>query len=529
MPAFLHETHNVATHPHYVEMSPVWDLMRMSFSGARAVKSAGTKYLPPTDGMALKGMGSATAIGQIMYRNYLNRAKFPEFIKESVPKLVGLLNEGETVFELPPRLEPMRRHATVKGESLANLIRSIHEQVLIAGRIGLLGDIPSNGGPSATPMIATYEAEAIKNWNDEPTASDQQRSLKWVVLDESGYRQNSDISFEWTSEARTRILALGDPDRPLGDLPAGQYGTALMVGDQFAEVPSEFVVPSIANKALDRIPFVFINRNDLVARPDSPPLEALANHGMLVYLAEADYRWALHMQAQETLVITGAEQPTDVPDLPTGAGAVVWLSDPASAAKYVGVSSEGLEEARQALENDYAFAGELGAQIIDTGGNAREAADTLRIRQSTRSTNLLSIANTSAEGLEQCLKHLAVWVGADPDRVKVIANTDFVEQEEFAGDDIKKIMEAMVLGAPLSKRSLHKRLQEHDMTELTYEEELAAIEAEKEEFSDLLMAPEPTPTEGGTPDGQQESEQMQRTSEQESGDQAGDEDVDRAA
>ncbi|MBD4208505.1 hypothetical protein GUH47_21445, partial [Xanthomonas citri pv. citri] len=53
---------------------------------------------------------------------------------------------------------------------------------------------------------------------------------------------------------------------------------------------SDYIEPTIRGKTLNRIPFVFINSKDIVARPDDPPLLGLVNLALAIYRGDADYR-----------------------------------------------------------------------------------------------------------------------------------------------------------------------------------------------------------------------------------------------
>jgi hypothetical protein len=86
---------------------------------------------------------------------------------------------------------------------------------------------------------------------------------------------------------------------------------------------------------------------------------------------------------------------------------------------------------------------------------------------------------TSAAGLETALRIAAVWVGANPDEVKVEPNLDFViEQTDPA--DLIAFATAKKSKVPLSWKSIHNWLRQKDFTDLTFEEELEAIEEESD-------------------------------------------------
>jgi hypothetical protein len=126
-----------------------------------------------------------------------------------------------------------------------------------------------------------------------------------------------------------------------------------------------------------------------------------------------------------------------------------------------------------------------------------ESGDALRIRVSARTASLNQIALAGAEGLQTALRTIAQWMGANPAEAKVTPNLDFVD-EQMDGQALVSLMTAKSLGAPLSKRTIHDRMREQEITALTFEEEMEEIESE-----------EPEPTGGG--DTEEPVDDTQRT------------------
>ena len=86
-----------------------------------------------------------------------------------------------------------------------------------------------------------------------------------------------------------------------------------------------------------------------------------------MYRQDADYKQALFLQGQDTLVVTGAANDGTIR---IGAGA--HISVPLGAdAKFIGVDGSGLEEQRRSLENDYQRASGKGGQLLDTNSHER--------------------------------------------------------------------------------------------------------------------------------------------------------------
>lgn len=92
---------------------------------------------------------------------------------------------------------------------------------------------------------------------------------------------------------------------------------------------------------------------------------------------------------------------------------------------------------------------------------------------------------TGAKALETVLRQAAVWVGDNPDDVKVEPNMDFVE-DVMSGEEAAQWIGAKRLGFPISLRSIHEMAQQRDATERTFEEELEEIEKEEANVPDSV-------------------------------------------
>jgi len=452
------------THPDYDRKKPDWDLVDDGYEGEARIKQRGSFYLPVTSGQRALGLGKSGATtneGQLLYDSYLTRANYPSLVRDIANALVGVMNKEPPVIELPDALADMENSATARGEPLHVLIRRIQLYQLLFGRTGILADVDASRD---LPYLVDYEAARIINWDDEPGIEEAERRTTLVVLDET---RNVRDGFRW--EERDKFRALGFDD-------AGKYAVVIEDGG----TRSEEIVPVIQGTSLEEIPFVFINSADLVPPPGDVPLLGLARLALTIYRGDADYRQALFMQGQDTLVIIGEDTDADTEgdgaQLIVGAGAHINIPNAEGDAKFIGVDGQGLSEMREAQDADFSRAQQYGLQLMSSGAGA-EAAETLKIRVAARTADLVNIAVTSAAGAEQILKLCAEWVGANPDDVRVEANTDFID-ETMQSTELLGFMNAKSRGAPLSTKSIHALMRKGDVTQLTFEQEQEAIDEE---------------------------------------------------
>lgn len=486
-------------HPHYDDISPDWVMVRDCAEGEREIKGKREVYLSTTSGMRLRGLG-VNQEGFARYNAYLKRAVFPHLVRPAVNALVGVMHREAAVIELPEQMEALRENATLRGESLLTLLRRINEAQIMLGRIGLMADVPT-GDPTSLPYIVTYEAEHIINW-DESRRKDGRNRLDLVVLDESTEERTS--NFGWEMVRKFLVLDLVDPvlvsvnletDSPIPPQMATVYRSRLEIDDSTAKAKEQLnrdtevtsgevkvlagVTPKFRGKVLEEIPFVFIGSVDLTPEPDQVPMLGLSHLSLTIYRGEADYRHTLFMQGQDTLVVIGEQQGEGkTGDRLTGAEAAIELPIGADA-KYIGVSSDGLTEQREALDNDRNHASELGANLLASSkGAQKEAEETLKIRVAARTASITSIVQAGAEGLQTILRKIAVWIGADENKVKVIPNMDFVP-DVFLPKELMDFTAAKNSGAPIAWKSIHGWMVRKGVTELDFKGELKEIGKEE--------------------------------------------------
>jgi hypothetical protein len=480
-----------STHLLYDARSPDWEQMVDTFDGERAVKEARERYLHPTSSMRADGWGRAETEGELRYQAYVARAVFPELVREAVEGLVGAMHRKPATFELPKALERMLERATPAGETLYTLLMRVNEAQLLYGRIGLLVDVPT-GRPAegVVPWIVSYDAPSILNWY-EGAGLNGEDELQMVVLDESEPVMSAELV--WQVRKRYRLLALNETQLgKLGDVEGRVYVTGVTEYDS-EQVPSSFTTPMVRDP-LTKVPFVFVNSVDLVAAPVVPPLMFLSNLALAIYRGEADYRNALFVQGQETLVVAGALQSGDGGDTTVGAGARIDVTEGGSAS-YVGVSGAGLSEQRLALENDYDRAEARAGQVLAQKGSSAESGDALTIRVASRTATLARIAVTGAAGLEMALRHAGRFMGLSDEQLAEISvrpNTDFADDGDVTSRVIDLVTAANA-GAPLSRRTIHDLCRRWDLTAKTFEDEIAEIEQEKTDGIGPPMAPAAPP------------------------------------
>lgn len=467
-----------AKHPQWTKQSKRWSLMQVSYEGEDCVKEAGVDYLPPTSGMIADGLKTGQD-GQKRYEAYLARAVYPDLVSDAVEAMIGVMHRKPPVIEVPAGMKTMIEALSNEGETAELFLRRINEGQLTTGRLGLLLDMPEGQTLDAPRLyVAMYAAHTVGNWDKGRRDKEGIYQTQMVVLDET--EQVRDDSFSWDEVEKYRVLSVHqsvDPDDPESDGPEAYHvGVFAEDGNGLTFVKSDMIAPKIRGQVLDKIPFVFVNSKDNLPDTDKPPLLGLANICMTIYRGEADYRSALFLQGQDTLVRIGFIDDDDE-NARTGAGAVIDVPIGGDA-KYIGVSSQGLPEMRMALENDKKAGAQKAGQLLDTTSRAKESGDALKVRIAAQTATLVHIALSGAAGLERILRIGAEWMGLNPEEVSVVPNLDFAD-DELVGKEVVDWLTAKSLGGPVSQKTIHNLMRRHEITEMTLEEELDEISKEE--------------------------------------------------
>lgn len=471
--------------------------MRDTFSGQRAVKDAGVSYLSPTSGMIQDGMGydgGQARKGQAAYDAYVKRSLFHAFTKDAVQTMLGMLWNKNSTYHLPNSMRYLEVRASTEGDGLKQLHRRIHQEQLVTGRLGLLADAAVSGNSfRPNPYIALYPAEKIINWDAGFRGQTNKETVNLVVLDESGPRRQG--IFKWEDYTQYRVLLLGDP---VNNEISGVYRYGIF--QQFRASSNALFeldrmrAPLFSGSELDFVPFTFVSANSITDTIPQPPLMALSDLDLAIYRLEADYRLALYQQTQDTLFTKGfSEDPNQT--IRIGVGGRIHASQSKADAKFIGVTSKGLPEMRQAIENDIKTAASKAGELMDPSSRARESGHALEMRIGAKTSTLNEIALSSAEGLQNTLRFIGYMQGLRDSEIESIIvepNMRFTSTE-FSSLELKDMMEAKNKGALVSFRAMHKWAVARGFTGLSFDEMVEEI-TEEMDLREKLQPP-PTPTE----------------------------------
>lgn len=412
-------------HPDYVAFAPSWQLMRDAVAGEDDVKARGTAYLPMKSGTAAI---EDPAKRQQVYDLYRLRAEFPEVVAPTVRGSVGVMLAKVADIQLPAAMEHLRERATLDGLTLEALHRRMAMEVMTTGRYGLLP-----GMLDGVPHLSGYVTESIINWDSTDG------KLDFLVLDEAGLTRDR-ATGKWETVEKYRECYIED----------GAYRARVWtkVSDVWV---AEDEPPALTPRGdgLGELPFVPVGSLDLSIAPDDVPLYGLAKLAIRVYRLDADFSFSLHMTSEPTPVAIGFDDPAraiESGDAPRTLGSsVLWILPQGGDAKYLEFSGPGLEKQAAAIKDALDRAAQFGAQVIQAGNQA-ESGEALKLRAASQTATLTTIAQTTAAGLERALRHIATWIGADPEQVVVTPNLDFFGRT-LTAQEVQALVAAWQAGA----------------------------------------------------------------------------------
>jgi len=390
-------------HTRYQYHAPDWFLLRDLVAGSRAVKAAGSKYLPIPGGM-----------DSDEYNAYKNRAVVYGALGRTEQGLRGAIFRKELTHEGYHDEEHLK-DVTLQGESLQSVARTVIDEVLEVGRVGVLVDTKEN---AERPWMALYTAENIVNWRTERDAKGKE-IITLLVLREDRDKIDPDDSFKTIRIERYRVLQTVD----------GFYQYTIWEADDTTKKDSFKIVegpimPTRNGKKMDFVPFVIINSSGLTLKINKPPLLDLAEVNISHYVTSADLEHGAHYTALPMAYFAGFSTDTKI----KMGSSNVMVSDSSDAkAGYLEYTGQGLNSLQEIKQDKQRLMAVLGARLLEEQTKSSEAYDSRRLRLSGETGTLADIVDIASEGLTKALNYMEWWQ-TKPEKAVVKLNNDFLDQ-----------------------------------------------------------------------------------------------------
>jgi hypothetical protein len=350
----------------------------------------------------------------------------------------------------------MEESATKDGSSLEEVTKDATESMLVSGRLGLLVDRPpADNEPS---YIVCYSAEEIINWRE-----DEDDELLLVVLQEGYFEETSpEDPYTLVAKVRYRELVMAEILTEAGE-PTGTTGYVQRVWEQDTNPQSNVgageyiindeIVPLKDGAPLDHIPFTFVNPKGVGLEVHNPPILDITNVNLAHYRNSADIEHGRHLTALPTPWVSGVDGSETGGELPLGSGKAWRLPENAQTG-FLEFTGSGLSSIQEGMEEKERKMAALGARMIEAPRSGVEAAETARIHQAGTAATVGDVAGSIGQGLEAALQEAAEWEGADPEKVTVELNKDFVDAK-LEPQEITALVDAYLKGAITQETLLH--------------------------------------------------------------------------
>lgn len=438
----------------YTSRQVQWEKVRHVLEGEDMIKEMGVRYLPKPSGMNLND-----------YKAYRERACFYGVAERTQRQMTGMIMRKDPVVRVPTKLEPMLLNLTNEGQDVLTMLDELMREELTIGRFGILLNHYEGAGVNDLPHLNTYYAEDICDWRYE-----WQYGRK--VLTRVYLRDQLDNDYNIGQQEMLELT-----------LESGVYTSYRLTWSDTAgtHVRGPASIPFVQGRALDYIPFYFINPYDMRPEIEKPPFLDLANMNIGHYRNSADYEQALYMTAQPTPWVAGVASDNDKPK--TIGPSVIWYLQAEGRAGYLDFEGKGIESQRAAMKDKEDRMAALGARMIAENAVRNETVDTARLRGRGEMSLLQSVVLSSDLALTKIFRLASEWVGENPDEVEVAINSDFVETR-MTHQELTALTQAWQ-GQAISRDTLHKNLQRGEIIDVkrTPEEEEAEIK------NDTLSAP----------------------------------------
>jgi hypothetical protein len=465
-----------AEHSEYAAAKPRWERARDAAAGQDAVHEKGVAYLPKLSGQT-----------EDEYKAYKGRALYYGATGRTVDGMSGLIFRRAPTIEIPAAVSYLEEDVDTSGTPLVAFCEKVVEELLQAGRIGLLADFPPMEGvrtlaeereAGARPFVTTYSAESVLNWKVERVGN--RSTLTLVVLAEMAEVPKDE--YESEQVPRWRVLRLGVSADEAGKV-RRVYTQELWEKTKDAAGKESFVMvegypktPLMANRPMDFIPFLVCGPMGIDVCVAKPPILDLADVNLSHYRTTADYEHGLHFTGLPTPIVTGHTF-EDGEKFALGSSIVKAFENPQAKAFFLEFSGEGLSALSRRLEEKEAMMAALGARMLASEKKAAEAAETAAIHRAGENSVLGSLAIAASAAISKALTWCVKWSGGQGE-AKVELNTDYLPAG-MTPQELSELVKAWQSGA-IDHETLFDNLQRGEIARQgeTFETMKGRLEAE---------------------------------------------------
>ncbi|MCF5715158.1 DUF4055 domain-containing protein [Pseudomonas tremae] len=446
-----------STNPEYDAHINEWRMMDDALEGEDAIKRRECN-LPKSSGM-VEAEKIDLAGNRYLYDNYLVRAQYDHWVRDSLRSMMGLVSRLIPEIALPAGLKTIEENATADGFSLKQLFVRMVRQTISHGRVPLVVNVDDSG----SPYFSTYTARNAINWD----TADQGGRQDLVLAVFREFRKKGGDRYSHECETVYREFFMQD---------GVCYTSVRNEGGEIVEEERALGTVGSGNRlvrGLPYLPVIYGGSTDNSPDVDEIPLLTMARAALKSYQLSADYFTALHQTSHPQPWVAGLDESVELSV--TGPSAA-WDLGPKGSCGYLEFQGAGVEAVRKAMADQKGAALEAGAKVMDVSGT--ESGEARKARQNDQHATLHSIVMTVAEAIEQGLRYAAEWKGYRPEEVTFTVKPEFITPMVDA--QVLAELQKSVMAGTISAVTYWQYLTTGKLPERAYEEEASLISDERE-------------------------------------------------
>lgn len=454
-------------HPKYAVFAKSWNRIRDCLAGEDKIKAETIKYLPRPAGMSGEYASA--------YDAYIERAHFPLITSYALSGALGLVIAKIPEFKVPSGLDYIIKTATKDGKTINELFLDIVIEIFQTGRVPLLVDFLQQKNEF---RFVQYSAEELINWKLGSKTFDDEQNLILGVTKE--HVEDTLDPFSHDTNEAYRVLYLDEK---------GQYTSQLFV-DSFNQTKNDYkrnikdsLVPKVYGKTLDKIPMSIAGSIDNSFSLQPIPLISVANCSVQIYRKEADLANSEFLSCNPTLVLVGASNDDNLPNV-VGSSVMMVIPNEAARVFYTTTDTAALTHVKEHIKDLYEEAIRHGVAILDARKGV-EAAEALRIRQTTQSATIFSIYMSAVNAIRKGLEFMCEWGGYNVK--EILIDTPHSLNTGFPDAGVLKSILLGIQDATVPLQALYRYLVDSSLLEqsISYEDYLEMVQSK--ELEEILQ------------------------------------------
>lgn len=417
---------------------PIWQKCNDAYTGEKAIKDGGQKYLPALSGqMRFKTVDGESQNYTVQtdedYSAYKKRAVYYNYVKKMTDSLNEQLVRKQVKVNVPPKMDSIIEHFSSDKKSFLTAVKESNKDILLNYRSVCVLDAPDLKGEKVLTIADAeaqnlriyavyYNAEDVINWrydtiNNLPV-------LTLVVLKETIEDYSKD-DFEPEEIVQYRVLDLLD-----GVYRVRIFRETEIDGDKknapkkvFQEDENLTTYPEFGGNKLNEIPCYFLTPKGISYSLEMPIVNDLVDLNLAHYRNSADFENALNITGSPTPVIKDAMFDFDEGEVSLGSSRALSLGKDGDA-YFMEYRGQGLNALRDAMSKKIEALSVIGGRLLQADTKGAENAEVVEVQHSSERGQLASFARSIGEAYTTILKKIASWMNISGD-INVEFNTDY--------------------------------------------------------------------------------------------------------